>query len=102
MSDPRLNGSHLGDTRHDLYDAAVDELLDGRGSLTALADPLARPAGLPGYLHEVWTTSNAARDEHFARVIIDLVRKNERVFAVCGSSHAVKLEPALRAALNAE
>jgi len=58
--------------------------------------------GLPGYLNDVWKTSNAARDEHFARVIIDLVRKNERVFAVCGSSHAVKLEPALRAALSAE
>lgn len=58
--------------------------------------------GLPGYLHEVWKTSNAARDEHFARVIIDLMRKNERVFAVCGSSHAVKLEPALRAVASAE
>jgi hypothetical protein len=55
--------------------------------------------GLPGYLHEVWKTSNAARDEHFARVVIDLVRKNHRVFAVCGSSHAVKLEPAVRAEL---
>ena len=57
--------------------------------------------GLPGYLNDVWKTSNAARDEHFARVVIDLVRKNGRVFAVCGSSHAVKLEPALRGALNA-
>jgi hypothetical protein len=43
--------------------------------------------------------ANRARDEHFARVVIDLVRKGERVFAVCGSSHAVKLEPALREAL---
>jgi hypothetical protein len=43
MSDPRLNGSHLGDTRHGLYDAAVEELLDGRGPVTAAADPLARP-----------------------------------------------------------
>jgi hypothetical protein len=32
-----------------------------------------------------------------ARVLIDLARGGERVFAVCGSSHAVKLEPALRA-----
>jgi hypothetical protein len=58
--------------------------------------------GLPGYLNEIWKTSNAARDQHFARVIIDLVQRNERVFAVCGSSHAVKLEPAMRAALTGE
>src|SRR5262245_18844548 len=56
---------------------------------------------LPGYLHKVWKASNAARDEHFARVIIDLVRRNERVFAVSGSSHAVKLDAALRKALDA-
>jgi hypothetical protein len=43
MSDPRLNGSHLDVARHDQYDAAVDELLDGRGPLTGAADPLARP-----------------------------------------------------------
>jgi len=47
MSDPRLNGSHLGATRHELYDAAVDELLDGRGPVTAEADPLARPPRIP-------------------------------------------------------
>lgn len=53
--------------------------------------------GLPGYLGEVAARSNEARDEHFVRVIIDLVQKGERVFAIAGSSHAVKLEPALRA-----
>jgi hypothetical protein len=58
--------------------------------------------GLPGYLHEVWKTSNAVRDEHFARVIIHHVRAGERVFAVAGLSHAVKLEPALRATLVGE
>jgi hypothetical protein len=57
--------------------------------------------GLPGYLHEVWKSSNAARDEHFARVILDLLGKGERVLAVCGSSHAVKLEPAITGALTA-
>jgi hypothetical protein len=58
--------------------------------------------GLPGYLHEVWKTSNARRDEHFARVIVHFVRAGERVFAVAGSSHAVKLDPALRATLTSE
>ncbi|MCI0642736.1 MAG: FHA domain-containing protein [Gemmataceae bacterium] len=47
MGDPRLNGSHLGLTRHDRYDAVVDEMLDDRGSATAQADPLARPPMVP-------------------------------------------------------
>jgi hypothetical protein len=48
---------------------------------------------LPGFLNSIST--NPARDEHFARVVIDLVKRGERVFAVAGSSHVVKLEPAL-------
>jgi hypothetical protein len=47
MSDPRLNGSHLDVARHDQYDAAVDEMLDDRGPVTAEADPLARPPSIP-------------------------------------------------------
>jgi hypothetical protein len=39
------------------------------------------------------------RDEHFARVIIHFARSGERVSAVAGSSHAVKLDAALRATL---
>jgi hypothetical protein len=54
--------------------------------------------GLPGFLDGM--DLNRARDEHFARVVLDLARKGERVFAICGSSHAVKLEPALRATLD--
>ena len=47
MSDARLNGNHLGATRHERYDAAVDVLLDDRGPVTAEADPLARPPKMP-------------------------------------------------------
>jgi hypothetical protein len=54
--------------------------------------------GLPGYLGEIASRSGEVRDEHFVRVIIDLVQRGERVFAIAGSSHAVKLEPALWAA----
>ena len=54
--------------------------------------------GLPGFLGEM--DANQARDEHFARAVIELVGVGERVYAVCGSSHAVKLEPALRATLK--
>ena len=56
--------------------------------------------GLPGYLGEIARTSNEARDENFVRVIIHLIQNGGRVFAVAGSSHAVKLEPALRALLE--
>jgi hypothetical protein len=54
--------------------------------------------GLPGFLDGM--DLNRARDEHFARVVVELARKGERVFAVGGSSHAVKLEPALQATLS--
>lgn len=47
MDDPRLNGSHLSVARHDQYDAALDEMLDDRGPITAAADPLARLPALP-------------------------------------------------------
>lgn len=55
--------------------------------------------GLPGYIGEVARQVNIARDEHWARALIHLVRSGERVFASCGASHAVKLEPALRGGL---
>lgn len=55
--------------------------------------------GWPGYLNDIAKVSNAFRDEHFIRVIIHLTRNGERVFAVCGSSHAVKIEEALKATL---
>lgn len=56
--------------------------------------------GFPGFLGDLSARSNALRDEHLAAVLLDLVRKGERVFAVSGSSHAVKLDAALRAALD--
>lgn len=48
---------------------------------------------------EMFFVSNLLRDEHAARVIVDLVRKGERVFAISGMSHTVKQEPAIRALL---
>ena len=42
MGDPRLDGHHLSVSRYDLYDAAVDELLDARGPITAAVDLLVR------------------------------------------------------------
>ncbi|NJN79186.1 MAG: hypothetical protein HC797_01190 [Anaerolineales bacterium] len=40
--------------------------------------------GLPGFLGEIDT--NLARDEHFVQVIIELVSRGERVFAVAASA----------------
>ncbi len=78
--------------------AAVDELW--RRDFAGLPDwrDTSDERGWPGYLQAIADASNEIRDEHFARVVIDLLTRGERVFAVAGSSHAVKLEPALRAA----
>ncbi len=45
---------------------------------------------------------NLARDRHAVRVIMDLVRDGERVFAIAGGSHVVIQEPVLQAALMIE
>ncbi len=55
--------------------------------------------GYPGYLQQIFIRSNAFRGEHFARIIIELTGKGERVFAVSGSSHAVKLDSTLKVAI---
>jgi hypothetical protein len=54
--------------------------------------------GWPGYLQAIFERSNELRDDHFARLVAHLVAQGERVFATAGSSHAVKLEPSVRAA----
>jgi hypothetical protein len=56
--------------------------------------------GWPGYLNEIAKQSNAYRDEHLMQIILHFVRRGERVFAVCGSSHAVMLEKALTVAIG--
>lgn len=53
---------------------------------------------MPGFLSKM--DANIIRDRHFLTILLDLVEKGERVFAVAGSSHAVKLEPALNAAFT--
>lgn len=55
--------------------------------------------GLPGFLADI--DVNQPRDEHFVAIVLQAVERGERVFAVCGSSHAVKIEPALQAMQSA-
>lgn len=45
--------------------------------------------------------SRVIRGEHMARTLIDLTNKGERVFAVVGSGHVIRLEWILRSALGA-
>lgn len=47
MADPRLNGNHLSIARFDQYEAAVNEMVDHRGSATACLDPLVRRPARP-------------------------------------------------------
>jgi len=55
--------------------------------------------GLPDAFGPMGSRGNAVRDEHLASVVCDLVDRGHRVFAVMGSSHAVKLDAAMRALL---
>ncbi len=54
--------------------------------------------GWPGVLSDIAARSNAMRDEHLTQLLLELTGRGERVFAVAGSSHAVKIEPPLTAA----
>jgi hypothetical protein len=53
---------------------------------------------LVGYLNDIGYASEDLRNQHLVRVIHALRARGERVFVVCGSSHAVLIEPAIRAA----
>lgn len=46
-------------------------------------------------LHRMATRSNLARDEHFVHIMLDLVRRGERVLVIAGRSHTLVLEPVL-------
>jgi hypothetical protein len=49
------------------------------------------------YLGQIADDSRTVRGEHMARTLIDLTRRGERVFAVVGSGHVIRLEPILKA-----
>ena len=53
-----------------------------------------------GYLREISEASRRVRGEHMARILTDLVRKSQRVFAVVGSGHVIRQEWNLRALFN--
>ncbi|HEX2532522.1 MAG TPA: hypothetical protein VHK69_02235 [Chitinophagaceae bacterium] len=51
---------------------------------------------LPGFLSEIMTVSNDLRNEQLIAAVQQLRARGERVFLICGSSHAVCVEPALK------
>ena len=53
------------------------------------------PGRTDTWLNLMATRGNEVRDEHFVRVMLDLVEHGERVLAIAGRSHTVVLEPVL-------
>lgn len=53
--------------------------------------------GLPGYLEDYLTAINDLRNQQLVCAITQLVAKGERVFVICGSSHAACIKPAVAA-----
>lgn len=51
--------------------------------------------GLPGYLGEMMAIGNDLRNQQLVAAIKELTARGERVFVICGSSHAVCVAPAL-------
>ncbi len=81
--------------------AAVDSLWDDRfreiGPWRIMPKNSADPSANPSRLGKLANLANEVRDRHAARVIIDLLGRGERVFAIAGGSHVVKQEPVIRA-----
>jgi hypothetical protein len=51
---------------------------------------------LPGYLAPLMATSNDIRNRQLVAAVKELTKKGERVFVVCGSSHAYCIAPAIK------
>jgi hypothetical protein len=48
--------------------------------------------GLPGYLSKIGDLSNFTRNQHLVCTINELFSQGERIFVICGSSHAVSIK----------
>jgi hypothetical protein len=51
---------------------------------------------LPGYLGDMMEHTNDLRNQQLVSVVKELTAKGERVFLICGSSHAYCVSPALK------
>jgi hypothetical protein len=51
---------------------------------------------LPGFLADIMTVTNDLRNQQLIAAVRELTAKGEKVFVVCGSSHAVCVAPAFK------
>jgi hypothetical protein len=51
---------------------------------------------LPGYLDDMMAVTNDLRNQQLVAAVKELMAKGEKVFVVCGSSHAVCVAPAFK------
>ena len=58
--------------------------------------------GEPGFLADISTDSRIFRGQHMARILMDLVDRGQRVFAVVGSGHVIRQEWNLREVFGLE
>lgn len=79
-----------------LWQKNFSDLGDWRTIKKFACDPSTNPTRLSAMGNFV----NEVRDRHAVKVILDLMKKGNRVFAFAGGSHVVKQEPVLKAALN--
>ena len=94
-----LGPAHVPDIAR--FDEVWRERFPGLGEWRTLPSEALHPSDAPTRLQWIATRVNEVRDEHAAAVILDLLARGERVFAIAGGSHVVKQEPVLRAGFAA-
>jgi hypothetical protein len=96
---PGLEGS-IRDVAH--LDSLFRTQLPQLGDWRTMPEEAMWPGDTTTYLNLIATRSSYFRDVHMVRLLSQLIRKGERVFAVVGACHVVMQETALRALLAEE
>lgn len=81
-------------------DSVWNERFSDLGPWRDLPPNAVHPGAEPTRLNALANLANEIRDRHAAAVILDLMKKGERIFALAGGSHVVKQEPVLRAGVG--
>lgn len=80
--------------------ASYARLFPGHAEWQEVPDEWFDPTQAHQYTNRAQSLSGYFRDQHIFRVLVDRVRRGDRVFVVVGASHVPVLEPALVAALG--
>jgi len=78
------------------FDAYVAAQFPEMGPWREMPEEAMWPSPGGTWLNAMARESNAVRDDHFVRTMLDLVNHGERVVAIAGRSHVVIWEPAIR------